>query len=135
MYTNFILTRSEPIVNGSEIQLGVFNSGCIVVDAYPTVVYLGGVIHLVFEADDEPDIYEVELRGTDLATSESHVLWVCPVDLPPPDDDWKHPRSCTLVVPMRDSYVIRDLEMALDVEVNRQRVARQNILVRDLGLP
>lgn len=134
MYTNFILTRSEPIVNGSNVELGTFSSGCIVVDAYPAMIYLGGVIHLAFE-DEEPGIYEVELRGTDLTASDSHVLWVCPVELPPPDDGWTHPRSCTLVVPMRDLCVMGDLEMALDVEVNRRWAARQTILVRDLSLP
>lgn len=135
MYANFILTRTEPCRNGAEIELGTFSSGIIVVPAYPAMLELAGVIQLAFEEDDPPGIYEVELRGTDLEAFDTHVLLVEPVAVPPPDDGWKRPRTTTILVPMRDLCVLGDMDMALDVEVDRRWAARQTILVRSLSLP
>ena len=134
MCTNFILTRGEPDTNGSEIELGTFSSGIVVVSAYPAMLEFGGVIQLAFEEDDPAGIYEVELRGTDLGAFDTHVLHTWPLEVPAPDHGWKRPRTWTLLVPMRDICVFGDLDMALDVEVNRRWAARQTILVRNLSL-
>lgn len=135
MYTNFILTQAEPSINGGEVDLGSFSSGIFTVPAYPVMLEFGGVIQLAFEEDDEPGIYEVELRGTDLATFETHVLKNWAIEVPPPDLGWKAPRAWMLIVPTKDIAIFGNLDMALDLEVNRAWVARQTILVRNLSLP
>lgn len=134
MYANFVLTRTEPCANGAgEIELGTYSSGLVVVPAYPAMLEFAGVIQLAFEQDDRPGIYEVELRGTDLEAFDTHVLHVWTLEVPAPDDGWKQPRTTTILVPMRDIAVFGDLDMALDVEVDRRWAARQTILVRRLS--
>jgi len=134
VYANFILTRKEPCVDGAEIELGTFSSGLVVVPAYPAMLEFAGVIQLAFEKDDPAGIYEVELRGTDLEAFDTHVLKLWPLTVPAPDDGWKRPRTTTILVPMREVCVFGDLDMALDVEVDRRWAARQTILVRSLSL-
>ena len=80
-----------------------------------------------------PGLYEVELRGTDLEAFDTHVLHVWTLEVPAPDDGWKQPRTKTILVPMRDIAVFGDLDIALDVEVDRRWAARQTILVRRLS--
>lgn len=135
MYANFILTQAEPAINAGEVDLGRFSSGIFTFPAYPAMLEFGGVIQLAFEEADKPGIYEVELRGTDLATFDTHVLKNWPLDVPPPDLGWKAPRAWTLIVPAKDIAVFGNVDMALDVEVDRAWVARQTILVRNLSLP
>lgn len=136
MYGNFILTEAEPVEEPAEmtVNLGRMSNGIFLVPAYPAMLNFAGVITVAFEDDDAPGIHEVELRGTDLGAFDTHVLKNWTVDVPLPGLGWKAPRTWTLILPVKDIAILGDVDMALDVEVDRAWVARQTLLVRSFNL-
>jgi hypothetical protein len=135
MFASLLLTCEEPALNGGEVDLGRLSPGVFVVDAYPVLLDIFGVAHVCLEEHDPAGVYEAELRGTILGDGDTHVLanWV--FDVPPPQLGWTAPRGRTQIVPIKDVAVSGDMDMALDVEVDRVRLARQAVFVRQLTLP
>jgi hypothetical protein len=127
--------QTRPQIHGGEVDLGRLSAGVFVVDAYPTVLDIFGLAHVCLEQDDPAGVYEAELRGTILSDGDSHVLanWV--FEVPPAQPGFTAPRGRTQIVPIEDVAVSGDMDMALDVEVNRVRLARQPVFVRRLSFP
>lgn len=134
MYANFVLTNAPPALGNphGEVVLGELHKGIFLAPAYPTWLDFGGIVEVSFESS-ELGIHEVELAGTVMGTNESHVLASWPLDIPSAEPGWTAPRTWSLPVPI-EFGVHGDVDMALDVLVGRQRLARRCIVVRSFSL-
>jgi hypothetical protein len=134
MYANLVLTQQEPVApgGGAPLQLGELCDGIFVEQALPTWLSFGGVAELCLEGS-ENGLYEVELRATDLETSETHVVknWV--LDIPSPVEGWRFPR--TRVLPFAvEMGAYDELEMNLVLLVRGNKLAERAFAVRVLNL-
>src|SRR5437870_655847 len=130
MYANFILTQGLPEVAnpGGELVLGELSTGIFLVSAYPAWLTFGGVVEVSFDPDEAGN-HEVELVGTVVGTTESHVLSNWPIEIPPAEPGWEAPLTRTLTFPA-EMAVSGDVELALDVLVDREWLTSRCVLVR-----
>jgi hypothetical protein len=131
---NLVLTSAPPTVGnpGGEVLLGELHRGIFLVTAYPAWLDFGGIVEVTFEPEDL-GVHEVELAGTVVGTTESHVLANWPLEIPPAESGWLAPRTWSFPVPI-EFGVYGDVDMALEIRVDRASLARRCILVRSFSL-
>lgn len=133
VFANIILTDREPAVDVARrtIELGRMSDGIFIEPAYPCWPTFGGIIELTFDSPEEAGIFEVELVGEIIGSTEAHVIgepWV--LEVPPCAPDWDAGRAYALT--FEASFgVYGDLGMSLAVYVDREFVAERRIVVRD----
>ena len=134
---SFVLTAEPPDLRGGTIQLGRVHDGAFAIEGFPGEIEFGALLELVFDEDDPPGSYEVELvleYSRHEGAPQAPVGAAFGIEVVDPDSDWWGPRI--VPQPLRLRIAIYDeFEGYLVVKVNGEEVAEKALRVFQHHVP